>query len=309
MMKSRREWKLYARRALQGNYAVLIGANILLAALSMIGSWLTGWLFPSMSARDIVLSEIFAFILTLVICVFSAGLYYMMLNIARGREFSFGNLIYFFQHEPDRVIKASFVLALIGWITALPSSIYAYTAQVSTLEEEIAYLATYSMLSLLGLVLNFLLTVPFTLVYYLLADEEQMDGFETLKESLRLMKGNIGKYILMELSFLPLMFLSVFTLYLALLWLVPYMEMTAVMFYRDIRGELDSQPERIREVVRYEEPEEASPSVIYLPQAEASDGEETPGEEAPSSLEIPPEENFTAGETPNLSGDDFNSEA
>ena len=241
-MKSRREWKLHAKQALQGNYPIVIAAVMVLNALTLVGNYLTGALFPSMSARDIVLSEIFAFILTLVLCVFSAGLYYMLLNMARGKEFSFGDLLYFFKHQPDRVILASFVIALIGWVTGLPANIYAYTAEVNTLEEQIVYWGTYLTLFLAGLALNFLLTIPFTLVYYLLADEEQMSAGEILKESVRLMKGNIGKFIMLEISFLPLMFLSMFTLYILLLWLLPYMEMTAVEFYRDIRGELQDAP-------------------------------------------------------------------
>lgn len=128
-MKSRQEWKSYAKQALRGNYPIVIAAAMVLNALSLAGSYVTGALFPSMSAGDIVLSEIFAFILTLVLCVFSAGMYYMMLNMARGKEFSFGNLVYFFRHQPDRVIVASFVIALIGWLTGLPANIYAYMTE------------------------------------------------------------------------------------------------------------------------------------------------------------------------------------
>ena len=48
---------------------------------------------------------------------------------------------------------------------------------------------------------------------------------------------------MLKLSFVPLMFLSVFTFYIALLWILPYMEMTEVMFYRDLLGELTAQKE------------------------------------------------------------------
>ena len=58
-----------------------------------------------------------------------------------------------------------------------------------------------------------------------------------------MMHGNFGKYLMLKLSFVPLMFLSVFTFYIALLWILPYMEMTEVMFYRDLLGELTAQKE------------------------------------------------------------------
>lgn len=53
------------------------------------------------------------------------------------------------------------------------------------------------------------------------------------------MKGNIWRYVKLNLSFIPLLLLSVFTFYIALFWIMPYMEMSMVAFYRDLDGELD----------------------------------------------------------------------
>ena len=64
---------------------------------------------------------------------------------------------------------------------------------------------------------------------------------EAMKESLEMMHGNFGRYLMLKISFIPLMFLSVFTFYIALLWIFPYMAMTEVMFYRDLTGELKVQ--------------------------------------------------------------------
>ena len=66
-----------------------------------------------------------------------------------------------------------------------------------------------------------------------------LGGIQGLKESARLMKGNMWRYIKLNLSFVPLLFLSVFTFYIALFWIMPYMEMSLVTFYRDLNGELD----------------------------------------------------------------------
>ena len=49
---------------------------------------------------------------------------------------------------------------------------------------------------------------------------------------------------MLKISFLPLMFLSVFTFYIALLWILPYLTMTETMFYRDLTGELTAQKEQ-----------------------------------------------------------------
>ena len=55
------------------------------------------------------------------------------------------------------------------------------------------------------------------------------------------MRGNIGKYILLQLSFLPWYFLSLFTMGIGMIFLMPYIQITNTMFYRDIKGELYRQ--------------------------------------------------------------------
>ena len=96
---------------------------------------------------------------------------------------------------------------------------------------------------LIGMIVFQILIIPLEMTYYILADKPEIKGTEALKESIELMHGNFGKYLVLKLSFIPLMFLSVFTFYIALLWILPYMEMTEVMFYRDLLGELTAQKE------------------------------------------------------------------
>lgn len=166
--------------------------------------------------------------------------------------------------------------------------------------------------------MNFLLTVPFTLVYYLLADEEQLSAGEILKESVRLMKGNIGKFIMMEISFLPLMFLSMFTLYIMLLWLLPYMEMTAVEFYRDIRGELQDAPMEPYPPVTPACRLEGEPQKRYIRRdVNALDAEDESAREAYTAQNVLTDDSSmddSAADSPasdekNFPGDDFNAEA
>ena len=76
------------------------------------------------------------------------------------------------------------------------------------------------------------------------ADQPDIKGTEALKESIEMMHGNWGRYLMLKISFLPLMFLSVFTFYIALLWILPYLTMTETMFYRDLTGELTAQKEQ-----------------------------------------------------------------
>ena len=243
-MTPRRELKKYAKQAMSGKYGTIILAFVAVQALSLISGMVSSSLFPGTETLDIVMGYAFSFILTLLLNVISAGLNYMYLNIARGRKYSLNDLIYFYKNHPDRVIVATFFLAVLNFLTMLPYTIYGNTAEIGeTIEAQITWLYTSLVLMLIGMIVFQILIIPLEMTYYILADKPEIKGTEALEESIELMNGNFGKYLVLKLSFIPLMFLSVFTFYIALLWILPYMEMTEVMFYRDLLGELTAQKE------------------------------------------------------------------
>ena len=123
-MTQRRELKKYAKQAMSGKYGTLILAFVVVQALALSSSMLSSALFPGEETLDLVLGYAFTFILTLLINVISAGLNYMYLNIARGKAYSLNDLIYFYKHHPDRVIVATFFLAVLNLLTMLPYTIY-----------------------------------------------------------------------------------------------------------------------------------------------------------------------------------------
>lgn len=238
MRRKIRRWKTYAKETLHGNYSIIILALLAITAVNMVVSELVSALFGGTTILNIITGQAALFIVSVIMGVFSAGLSYMLLNMARGKAYTFGDLLYFFKNYPDRVIIAGIVLGIIDLIVSIPYYYVNYFVDPgTTLEENMQWLMKLGLMLLLASVLNLLLTLPFVLTYFLLADDLELGGIEALKMSAKLMKGNIGKYLLLEISFIPLLILSVFTLYIALLWLVPYMEMSVVMFYRDLRGE------------------------------------------------------------------------
>lgn len=243
-MTQRRELKRYAKQAMSGKYGTLILAFVVVQALALISSMLSSALFPGEKTLDLVLGYAFTFILTLLINVISAGLNYMYLNIARGKAYSLNDLIYFYKHHPDRVIVATFFLAVLNLLTMLPYTIYGNMntpAEGASLETQITWMYTSIFLMLVGMIVYQILSIPLEMTYYILADRPELKGTDALKESIEMMQGNFGRYLMLKISFIPLMFLSVFTFYIALLWVLPYMIMTETMFYRDLTGELTAQ--------------------------------------------------------------------
>ena len=186
-MTQRSELKARARERMSGKYGTLILAFVIVQGLLLVSSLVSGELFPGDSVLDIVLANVFSFILSLIVNVMSAGMIYMYLNIARGKQYSLNDLMYFYRNHPDRVITASFVFAVINLLTMLPSTIYSYTAQVD------------------------------------------VNDINALADSV--------------VRSASMLIMSVFTFYIALLWILPYMVMTEAMFYRDLMGELTAEKE------------------------------------------------------------------
>lgn len=207
-------------------------------------------LFPDVAVTDVILGQLFVAILSLIFSIFAAGLSYMYLNMARGREYSFGDMVYFFKNHPDRVITATILMTVLSFLVTIPLNYYLLTTDsaVTTQAEAIKWLMNVELITLAIAVLDVLISIPFSMMYFLLADNPEMTGFEAMKTSVRMMKRRFGKYLLMQISFIPLLFFSMFTLFIALLWIMPYIEMSTVMFYRDILGELDPVEQPVQEV-------------------------------------------------------------
>ncbi len=244
------KWKGMARNSLRGRFGAAMLVTIAVPLMNMLAGVIGASLFPGRDLLSIVLGQVFSFAITLVMSIFSVGMCRMLLKMARREEYSYGDLLYYFRNQPDRVIWASLLMAFIAWVTSLPSLIYDYAAvapelpadltavSLETAEAFLQYQLNYLVINMVGLVLNVVLTLPFAQTYYILVDESEISGMEAVRESFRMMKGHFGKYILLQLSFVPWMLLVAVTYFLIMLWVVPYLEMTNVMFYRELRGEI-----------------------------------------------------------------------
>ena len=240
MKKNRKYWKETAKSVLGGNWGIAIAGMLAYMAVNFLGNVLSLELFPGNSMMEIAAGQVFVFVVSLIAMVFGTGYSYMMLNMSRGREFSLGNLLYMFHNQPDRVLIAAFVMALLDTVSQIPVYLAVYlTEPGSTLQAEMNWMYMIMGVMLLSVVLNVLITVLFALSFYLLADNQEMGGVESLKQSARLMKGHIWDYLMLQLSFAPMLIVSLLFMGLPLLWVLPYMEASETAFYRDILGEFD----------------------------------------------------------------------
>lgn len=240
MIGNRRYWKACAKQLLSGKWGIAILAMLAAPALNTIGTMIAIQLFPGDSFLPWLLSEAFLFIVTLLSMVLSTGYNYMLLNMARGREYRFGNLIYMFKKGSDGVLSAALIVSLIDTVLMIP---FYYLANMTapaaeTMEAILEWSRPIMYSALAATVLGVIVKLPFAMAFYILADNPQMRGTEALKKSASLMKGHMVQYLILQISFIPLMFLSILFMYVGLLWVMPYIYATNTIFYMDVTGEL-----------------------------------------------------------------------
>lgn len=80
-------------------------------------------------------------------------------------------------------------------------------------------------------------SISYTLSFSVLYDNPEMSSKEIVETSAELMKGNIGSYLLLCLSFIGWILLVPFTLGIGSFWLIPYINIAMINFYRSLKGD------------------------------------------------------------------------
>lgn len=240
------ELKAMAREDLKGKYSLLIGATLLVSLIGSMGSSLAASLFRGDSLFDFIMGQVVSVIVSLIASVFSVGLYYMYLKTARKEKAGYGDMVYLFMHQPDRVILVSMVTTAVQYICLLPYFVKLYRIGNLVLadlgaQELLTNAGQLSLYFLAGTLVTTILTLPLSLSFYLLIDHEEMEAGEAIRTSVKLMKGNYGRYIYLLLSFLGLLLLGLCGFYIGILWVGVYLQMAEVEFYRELTGELEKK--------------------------------------------------------------------
>lgn len=109
-------------------------------------------------------------------------------------------------------------------------------------------LGTYLLMILFIILWMLLLIIPgiiaalsYSLTFYILADEPSIRAMEAIDKSKAMMNGYKAKLFRLQLRFLGWALLSVLTLFIGLLWLIPWMQVTLAKFYDDVKADYKSK--------------------------------------------------------------------
>ncbi len=94
---------------------------------------------------------------------------------------------------------------------------------------------------LLLIVPGIIKALSYALTPYILKDYPELKNNEAIELSMAMMKGHKMQLLLMALNFTMWSILSIFTLCIALLWIIPYMEATMAAFYEEVKRDYESR--------------------------------------------------------------------
>ncbi len=172
----------------------------------------------------IVLIEIFY-------SVFNAGYALFYLNASCGRPCSCADAFRGYgRYFPKGFIIAG-VTVLLPLLCTLPYNLCYYLTpwRVSPMWNFITMLLFVACQAL-----SLYVEITFSQAWYMLLDFPQYGAVRLLSLSAQKMNGHKLRYLVLELSFLPWVLLSIGTMFIGLLWLMPYMNMTYALFYLDL---------------------------------------------------------------------------
>ena len=214
-MKTNQEYKNAALAALKGNWAPAVVATIvyLVIALAISGGQSgVEMLLPSTPA---VLGS-----------VFGAGLLLSFL-VLYPMEIGYANSTRVLYEDGDNKLTAN--IFNIGFKNYL-HNVWGYFLMM-------VFVLLWSLLLFIpGIIMAF----AYAMTPYILVENPEMKAIDAIRKSRSMMKGHKFDLFYLELSFIGWILLSILTLGIGLLWLVPYMETSIAAFYNDLKVEAET---------------------------------------------------------------------
>ena len=219
-----------------------------------------------------VIPGIGGFLSLLITGPFSVGVCLYCVKIINDNFPKFEDLLFGFQYNLGNNILAYFIIipivAVVGIILMILfllinfsiflliiSILYtqSYEAFVSTMEWEALLtpfrsfsigLVAESIMLLMFCILSFCFSfilpwliayIPFAMTFFIMAEDPSIDAWDAVQKSWKMMKGHKFNFFVLNLILLLLLALTPFTLFIGLLWYIPFSYVVTANFYEKIK--------------------------------------------------------------------------
>ncbi|PEO64701.1 hypothetical protein CN572_27735 [Bacillus wiedmannii] len=194
--------------ALKGKWGLAVGATLLVGILIGAVEILTTGIFSIFWGWEEANESLTVTIIAMfIIGPLTVGASYFVLNVIRGTNARIGHIFRWF-NDGSKFMKSFLTYLLMN-----------------------VYLVLWTLLLIIpGIIKSF----SYSMTYFILNDHPEYTANQAITESRRMMNGHKMDYFLLCLSFLGWFILSILTLGIGFLWLVPYFYTTSAAFYEEI---------------------------------------------------------------------------
>lgn len=225
------ELKNNAKNKMTGKFGSAILIFLLSLIINNIVTELCTRAVPRTSLPSFLLYVAVSFLAAVALGVFEVGMCYFYLNMACGQPYNVNNLFYGFREQTNKALTLSLVYTALQYVCLLPMQYFMARFLVTRDVRVLCYLA-------ISMVIGYAIYIPISLnlsqMFFLMLDFPQWSALETIKGSIRVMKGHKKRLFYVEMSFIPLMVLCLLSIGIGYLWLMPYMKMTMTNFFLDL---------------------------------------------------------------------------
>lgn len=229
--KSSAELKGMAKEQLFDKYGTVIGASVLLILITFLLQLIPIIIIDSASIVGYIILNIVNFIISLFMGIFSSGRAFLYLKVTCRQNISVGDMFYGFKSNRDKAIFIQLVLSLISYISLVPMAVFEYLYMQT---HNVIFVLLVSIFAIIGSIIYTIFSLIFAQAFYLLQDFPEYSAKELLKMSSQIMKGHKGRLFYLQISFIPLFILGIFSCCIAFLWILPYRSTTMANFYMDL---------------------------------------------------------------------------
>lgn len=229
------EIKTNARTLLMGEHS-RFGLDVLFYLLiRFIAAFLPSLVFSNISTPMLFISALLlSYMLEVLSDMFSVGLSRISLHICRNENHSFYDIFYAFKNQSDQFLKIRMLFAAINAALDIPVLLLPQFIDTSGLSDLLYYVIVAGG-SLLTAFISFLITLRLEFSIYLMFDNRSLTAGSALKESLKLTKGQYRRLFALQISFIGMHILSIFSFFFGYLLTVPYIKTSEALLYEEMQ--------------------------------------------------------------------------
>lgn len=221
----RNELSLKARTSLDGCWIPAVGVSAILLTTMFVVTMISGFFGVSKETSILFPLGIRLILLNIAALVFDGALCFFR-RLMRTGTIEFTDILLPFQKSPDRFLAVSLVKTAAGLVCYAPL----LAADFGFMSADFSAAAEMILLTG-GTALYTLFLLVFSQSEFLLPEDDHMSALTALRNSALLMRGKKKQLFLLLLPFIGYILLSVLTLGVGFLWVLPYFMCTLSEFH------------------------------------------------------------------------------